>query len=242
MTSQKDSLENQDVIQPLSGEYRVLTDLNLYDSPECARLGTQARAGRHLRIPSGAIREGASQAIEVRLCEDDYPGWLRIEDFKRLKVADKPYQAADLSQSEVRARLSDVIAFAHDAMAQPNHYLWGGTVGPHYDCSGLVQSAFASVEIWIPRDAYQQENFTQPINVADLEPSDLIFFGTENRATHVGLCIGGAKYIHSSGKDHGRDGIGIDRLSPPRGSISQRLYDKLRGAGRMVESYRPEKA
>ena len=241
MTCQKKLPENQSPIQSLSGECHVLTHLNLYDSPECRCLATQARADRHLRIPSGTIHKGASQAIEVRLCEDDYPGWLRGEDLKQLKAADKPYRAMDLGRPEIKTRLSDAIKFAHDAMAQSNRYLWGGTVGPHYDCSGLVQAAFASVGIWVPRDAYQQEDFTQPIEVAKLESGDLIFFGTDNRATHVGLCIGGARYIHSSGKDHGRDGIGIDQLSSPRGKISQWLYDRVRGAGRVVESYCPQK-
>jgi len=223
-----------------SGENQILTHLNLYDSPECVRLATQARAGRHLRVLASKNDGGTSQVIEVRLCEDDYRGWLRSEDLNHLKTTGAMYQMADLGESEIQARLSDVIKYAHHAMAQPNHYLWGGTVGPHYDCSGLMQAAFASAGIWIPRDAYQQEEFSQPIQIDDLGPGDLVFFGSAHRATHVGLCIGGSKYIHSSGKDHGRNGIGINRLSSPRDKISQWLYDKLLGAGQVIENYRPQ--
>ena len=229
----------QEVLQPNIGEYEVLTHLNLYDSPECTRLATQARAERHLFVLSNVNNADAHQTVEVRLCEDDYPGWLKDEDFKRLKNAIRPYQAQKMSRAEICARLQDVISFVHDAMTQPNRYLWGGTVGPNYDCSGLVQAAFASVGIWLPRDAYQQEEFAHPVAPHDLDPGDLIFFGSKNRATHVGLYAGEGEYIHSSGRDHGRDGIGIDRLSPPRGEISEWLFQKLRGAGRVMESYQP---
>ena len=237
MSHQGNSGNNQHAVKPIAEEYQVLTHLNLYDSPECTRLATQARADRHLRILLGMVNADAHHAVEVRLCEDDYPGWLKVEDPNQLKLADKPYRAQDLSPAEISARLPDVISFANDAMAQPNRYQWGGTVGPNYDCSGLVQAAFDSVGIWVPRDAYQQEAFVHPVDIHGLEPGDLIFFGSEKRATHVGLYIGEGNYIHSSGKDNGRDGIGIDQLPLPRGKISERLFQKLRGAGRVIESY-----
>ena len=227
----------KEVLQPNVGEYEVLTHLNLYDSPECTRLATQARAERHLFVLSNVDNADAHQTVEVRLCEDEYPGWLKVENLKQLKIATRPYQSQKMSRAEISARLPDAISFANDAMAQPNRYQWGGTIGPNYDCSGLTQAAFASVGIWIPRDAYQQEDFIHPVDILDIERGDLIFFGSEKRATHVGLFIGDGEYIHSSGKDHGHDGIGIDRLSPPWQEISEKLFQKLRGAGRVMESY-----
>ena len=227
----------KEVLQPNVGEYEVLTHLNLYDSPECTRLATQARSDCHLSILSDGVNVSARHAVKVCLCEDDYPGWLKVEDIQQLRIAARPYRAQKMSRAEISTRLPEVILFAHDAMAQPNRYLWGGTIGPDYDCSGLVQAAFNSIGIWVPRDAYQQEDFAHPVNIHELDLGDLIFFGSERRATHVGLFIGDGEYIHSSGKDHGHDGIGIDRLALPRGKISERLFQKLRGAGRVIESY-----
>ena len=227
----------KEVLQPNVGEYEVLTHLNLYDSPECTRLATQARAERHLFVLSNVDNADAHQTVEVRLCEDDYAGWLKVQDLQKLEIATRSYRALQVNRAEIYARLPEVILFAHDAMAQPNRYQWGGTVGPNYDCSGLVQAAFNSIGIWVPRDAYQQEDFAHPVKIHELDLGDLIFFGSEKRATHVGLFIGDGEYIHSSGKDHGHDGIGIDRLALPRGKISERLFQKLRGAGRVIESY-----
>ena len=214
-------------------EYRCNTDLNLYDSPECVRLATQAAKGRHLRITSNQ----QETAIAVCLCEDDYPGWLAVEDLQFLTPEEAVYQPQFLSAAEIQQRLPAVIAFMQAAKEQDNYYLWGGTVAPNYDCSGLMQAAFKSVGVWLPRDAYQQEAFTQPVNINELQLGDLIFFGTPQKATHVGLYLGNGCYIHSSGKEQGRNGIGIDQLSAQGDPVSQSYYQQLRGAGRVVKSY-----
>jgi hypothetical protein len=224
-------------------EYQCQANLNLYDSPALTGLTTQAIAQRQLRIqsiPADAVDAVKSAAIQVQLCEDHYPGWVAVEDLDLLAIAEIPYEAIALPETEIRSRLPRVIAFAYNAMKQPNHYLWGGTVGPNYDCSGLVQTAFASVAIWLPRDAYQQEAFVQAIAIDRLESGDLVFFGTGDRCTHVGLYLGNGHYIHSSGKDQGRNGIGIDRLSEDSDPISQTYYRQMRGAGRVVASFQPQ--
>ena len=216
-------------------EYGCLADLDLYDDSNCTRLATQAASGRQLRIVS--IVDGS--AVEVCLCEDDYPCWLSWEDLGLLELAENSYRAIAISAADIQKRLPEAIAFTHHAMTQPNYYRWGGTVAPNYDCSGLMQAAFASVGIWLPRDSYQQEAFTQSIPITQLQPADLIFFGSAQRTTHVGLYLGESRYIHSSGKQQGRNGIGIDRLSERGDAVSQAYYRQLRGAGRVITSYQP---
>jgi cell wall-associated NlpC family hydrolase len=220
-------------------QYRCCQNLNLYDSLDLYRLTTQAEIGRHLVIL--ALPSSAERAIAVRLCEDDYPGWLAVSDLKHLEVALVGYQPNTLTTAEIRLRLPEAIAFAVAAMHQPNEYLWGGTVAPNYDCSGLVQAAFRSIGVWLPRDAYQQESFVPPISIADLRPGDLIFFGNPNKATHVAIYLGDDRYIHSSGKDQGRNGIGVDALSASDDPVSQRYRAQLRGAGRVIAPYQPSK-
>jgi len=126
--------------------------------------------------------------------------------------------------------------------------LWGGTIGPCFDCSGLVQSAFASSGIWIPRDAYQQEKFCK--NVAsniealgeELKPGDLLFFGSSEKCTHVGMHIENGFYIHSSGVTDGHNGIEIDGLFHPNlGEIASFYRSKFRSAGRVISCYQSEK-
>lgn len=224
-------------------EYRVRSHINIYDSPKCDRLATQAALGRHLRVVDPPLRQRDvnldTTAVMVRLCEDDYPGWLDIRDVELLDVAETVYHPLVLSEAQIKEKLPIVIAFAREAMNQSNYYLWGGTVGPNYDCSGLMQAAFVAAGIWLPRDAYQQEAFTKPISITALEPGDLVFFGTPEKATHVGLYLGDNRYIHSSGQVQGRNGIGIDVLSEDGDIVSQAYYQQLRGCGKVVASYLP---
>jgi cell wall-associated NlpC family hydrolase len=138
-----------------------------------------------------------------------------------------------LSAQEISDRLTKVISFIQKSMAIPNEYLWGGTVAPNYDCSGLMQAAFASVDIWIPRDAYQQESFAKNVNIKEIQVGDLIFFGNPTKATHVGIYIGNGEYIHSSGKEHGHNGIAISELSG-LDQVSQWYAKQLRGVGRIT--------
>lgn len=219
-----------------SGEYRCLENLNLYTTETCQGLATQAAAGRQLRLLTFT-----EQAVQVQLCEDDYQAWLALADAVKLTPAAAPYAAQRLERGAIVERIAGAIAFTHAAMAQPHCYLWGGAVAPHYDCSGLMQAAFASVGVWLPRDSYQQGAFTEMISDRDLQTGDLIFFQEPGkpRISHVALYLGGGDYLHSSGIERGRNGIGIDPYSPDGSEIGSRYYPLRHSAGRIMRSYCP---
>lgn len=220
---------------PAAPEYLCSQPLNLYKTAALDGLVTQAAPGRHLRL----AEHHDQGAWAVILCEDDYPGWISDADRAFLQPTGQPYRGIALDRQAIERRLPEVIAFTHRAMATPNTYLWGGTVGPNFDCSGLMQTAFASAGIRLPRDSYQQEAFTHPIAWSDLAPGDLIFFGTPERTKHVALYLGDGRYIHSSGTDQGRNGIGIDSLEERSHPVSAAYHRQLRRPGRVMTSYCP---
>lgn len=225
-----------DIYRGTQQQYVCDLPINLYQSPACQGLVTQVDIGQHLRLHEVAKSQ---DVLRVSSCKDDYPGWIAAEHLKHLSQAAVRYQPPTVTAAEIQARIPDVIAFAKAAMAAPNEYLWGGATAPNYDCSGLMQAAFMASGIQLPRDSYQQEDFTQRIEQADLRPGDLIFFGTPERTTHVALYLEDGRYIHSSGKDKGRNGIGIDSITDLSEPVSQRYYALLRCFGRVVKSYQP---
>ncbi len=214
--------------------YRSLADINIYDSPKLDRLSTQMAKGRYLEV-----LKSEPNFLHIQLLEDDYIGLLDRQDFEKLELSDRKSFIDSLppvlSKQEICDRIPDVIAFIQKAMAIPNEYLWGGTVAPNYDCSGLMQAAFTSVGIWLPRDAYQQEAFGKPVKIEEIQIGDLIFFGDRTKATHVGIYIGNGEYIHSSGKEHGHNGIAASELAG-LDPVSQWYANQLRGAARITAS------
>ena len=223
--------------------WQLTGSVDLYSQARGEGLASQAWTGRYLQILTSPAATGPGMRLRVRLLDDGYPGWLEPDALLGRAVACSPPQPQLLQRCSIVQRMEQVLSFAQAAQRVANTYLWGGSLGPNYDCSGLMQRAYASAGIWIPRDAYLQERFCQPVAVQPgqvqlLEPGDLIFFGTPQRCSHVGLHLGGGRYLHSSGVAHGRNGIGIDDLAPQNPDPVARHYRlELRGAGRVMHSH-----
>ena len=219
--------------------WRLERPLPLFSRPQGAGLATEAGPGRVLQL----LQERQAGRRRVRLLEDGYPGWIEPAGLLGNGSAAERPRPLLLDRPAIERRLAQVLAFAEAARQRPNTYLWGGRVGPDYDCSGFVQAAFASAGIWLPRDAYLQERFCGAVAVGPgqhqlLRPGDLIFFGPAQRCTHVGLHLGQGQYLHSSGREHGRNGLGIDDLNPHnQDPVASHYLRQLRGAGRVLRCH-----
>jgi peptidoglycan DL-endopeptidase CwlO len=79
------------------------------------------------------------------------------------------------------------VAFAYAQLGCP--YVYGGTgpCGSGYDCSGLVQAAWASAGVSIPRDTYEQWAALPHIAMSSLQPGDLLYY---NGIGHVAMYVG----------------------------------------------------
>lgn len=81
-------------------------------------------------------------------------------------------------------------------------YLWGGKSNLGLDCSGFSQMAYRTHGIYIPRDAYQQEEDERAyaISFEEQQAGDLAFFNnTAGKTTHVGIILPNNKIVHASG-------------------------------------------
>lgn len=72
-------------------------------------------------------------------------------------------------------------------------YVWGATGPDAFDCSGLVQWAWARAGVALPRVAADQQAWAIHIPISQLAPGDLVFFG--NPAHHVGIYVGGGRMV-----------------------------------------------
>jgi len=100
-------------------------------------------------------------------------------------------------------------------------YLWGGTSSKAVDCSGFSWLVYFLNGLLLPRDADQQALIGKEIirdsEFTNVVPGDLLFFGrrvgsmAENEdcledvkipITHVGISLGGKRYMQASGDVH----------------------------------------
>ena len=82
------------------------------------------------------------------------------------------------------------VAFAFAQLGKP--YLWGGTGPAAYDCSGLVQAAWAAAGVSIPRDTYAQWAALPHVPLSAIEPGDLLYF---EGIGHVAMYVGNGNAI-----------------------------------------------
>ncbi|WP_208542685.1 C40 family peptidase [Cutibacterium modestum] len=106
----------------------------------------------------------------------------------------------------VSSRAQSALSFALAQVGKP--YVWGGTGPIGYDCSGLMMTAWGKAGVSLPRTAAAQYAAGTPVSVSDLQPGDLVFFYPG--ITHVGMYIGGGRYVHASNP---RTGIKVSVLT-----------------------------
>jgi cell wall-associated NlpC family hydrolase len=81
-------------------------------------------------------------------------------------------------------------------------YVFGGTSGYGFDCSGYVQHVYALLGVHLPRTADAQY-YAGSRTVGGIKTGDLVFFQTyEPGPSHVGIYLGHGHFAHAS-SSHG---------------------------------------
>lgn len=149
-------------------------------------LPPQARAGL-LAALILAVQGCATQERYVPPARTAAPG-------RHVQAAEPPRQAGQ------RGPAAEVVITALNFLDAP--YRYGGTgAGQGFDCSGFTRHVYdASLGLLLPRSADDQAHAASlaQVDVAELQPGDLVFFNTLQRTySHVGIYVGEGRFIHA---------------------------------------------
>jgi len=76
-------------------------------------------------------------------------------------------------------------------------YRYGGDTVAGFDCSGLVQYAYASAGKSLPRTTAALWQHAGPVANSDMRPGDILFFNVDGKMSHVGLYLGDRQFVHA---------------------------------------------
>ena len=131
------------------------------------------------------------------------------------------------------ASLADsIVATAAAAMGRPYEFGGTGAGGGGFDCSGLIQYAYKQHGIVLARRSVDQAKEGKKVDrkLDRLRPADLLTFTNRGGpVTHVGLYIGGGRFIHSATR-----GVQISTLSP-QDPYGRWWYKRWVGVRRIVQ-------
>jgi len=176
--------------------YIQSTDVERVDAPRFI----QYLDGPSVRVVTDhSVKEGLEVPLGARL------KWISTSDryvtieLPTGELVALPKNVCDVCQ-QPEAILDVVIENAKQMLDTP--YLWGGRTKKGVDCSGLVQIAYATAGLHLPRDSYQQfyvgKLTATRWHTAGLRRGDTLYFlGDDGKIRHTGLYLGGDRFLHA---------------------------------------------
>lgn len=107
-------------------------------------------------------------------------------------------QSVGLSASVATGGISGIIGYGNKYVGRST-YVFGASnpATGQFDCSGFVHAAFAANGIGVGRSTSALVSQGRAVSYASAQPGDLVFFDTYKTNGHVGIYLGGGRFIGS---------------------------------------------
>lgn len=130
------------------------------------------------------------------------------------KVANVPSPSTTNVEQSKSGSVETVIAAGNKYIGNSVYVFGGGRTSSdiangRFDCSGFVSWAFKQAGVSVPAYTGGLVGIGSRVSVSEMKPGDLVFFDTYKKDGHVGIYIGGGKFIGSQSST----GVGIADLN-----------------------------
>ncbi|MBZ9686274.1 NlpC/P60 family protein [Clostridium estertheticum] len=142
------------------------------------------------------IAMATKKAEEISLSRGMVSNVVKNETKTQPKDEPRNEVVQEVSESPKDSSVSsnEVIAYAQTFLGTP--YEWAATGPNTFDCSGFTQYVYAHFGVSTGRSTYDQITAGEFVSRENLQPGDLVFFGS-GTPHHVGIYVGNNSYIHA---------------------------------------------
>lgn len=111
-------------------------------------------------------------------------------------------QAIESSAAPSKANVSKAISAGYKYIGNSTYKFGGGRTASdiangYFDCSGFVAWAYRQAGVSLPASTDALKGAGKQISTSQMQPGDLVFFDTYKKDGHVGIYVGGGKFIGS---------------------------------------------
>ena len=221
-------IESGKVTGWVKGDYLLTGDAAYERAGEVAKkyatVNTTTLNVRKSASTDSSIIKQVGEGSKLVVVSEKKNGWVKV------KVGgDKGYVSSDyvtvaleledaLTATEVKygEGVSDVrsslVSYALSFVG--GRYVWGGaTLGVGVDCSGFTMCIYARYGVSLPHSSSAQPNSGTRISLSEVQPGDLIFYGSGG-ISHVAIYIGGGQIVHAANARKGIIVSGMYYMTP----------------------------
>ncbi|MEV7869540.1 C40 family peptidase [Streptomyces sp. NPDC088124] len=123
---------------------------------------------------------------------------------------------ASQATSQATGSAAAVLAFARAQVGDA--YILGSTGPNAWDCSSLVQASFRQIGVDLPRVSQDQSVAGTQVSLDNLQPGDILYWGSAGSAYHTAIYIGGGEFIGAQNPSKGVIQASLD-YDPPTGAV-----------------------
>ena len=149
------------------------------------------------------------ELVVVNSIVDYYETDPNKEEFLAYKAEQERLEQERIEKERLALELKNNIAsFATQFIGNP--YVSGGTsLTNGADCSGFVQTVYATYGISLPRTTIEQSYVGESVSIESIEIGDIVSYGYNGYVTHSAIYIGNGMIVHASTPELG---IRIDSM------------------------------
>jgi peptidoglycan DL-endopeptidase CwlO len=184
------------VSQSVEATQQVALDLELQAQEDAAA----AKAAKSAELAQAEAERKAEKAEAEKKAEEAK----KRAEAEAKERASRDSERTTLSASSntpVTGSAATVVAFLKAQLGDA--YVMGASGPNSWDCSSLVQAAFRTVGVDLPRVAQDQSVAGTQVGTSNLRVGDILYWGGAGSAYHTGVYIGDGQYLDAANPGKG---------------------------------------